>query len=97
MAEHISSKRLYFTIFATLLVLTYVTVAVSKTDLGRFNTIVALTIACTKAVLVVLFFMHVRYSARLTKVVVMGGFVWLLILIALTMADVLTRGWLTTL
>ena len=94
MSEHISSKRLYYTIFATLLALTYLTVAVSKIDLGRFNTIAALSIACTKAVLVVLFFMHVRYSTRTTKLVVVGGFVWLSLLIGLTMTDVLTRGWI---
>jgi cytochrome c oxidase subunit 4 len=94
MPEHVSSKKLYFTIFATLLVLTYLTVAISKIDLGPFNTVVALTIACTKAVLVVLFFMHVRYSSRMTKLVVIGGFVWLGILITGTLTDVLTRGWL---
>ena len=88
-SKHVtSSKRATIAIFAALLVLTYVTVAVSRIDLGRFNTIVALTIAVTKAVLVVLFFMHVRYSTRLTKLVVVGGFVWLALLIGFTMTDV---------
>ena len=91
--EHVTSKKVYFTIFAALLALTYLTVAVSKVDLGRFNTIAALTIAVTKALLVVLFFMHVRYSTRLTKVVVVGGFLWLALLVGLTMTDILTRGW----
>ena len=77
MTEHISSKKLYFAVFAALLVLTYLTVAVSKVDMGSFNTIVALTIAVAKALLVVLFFMHVRHSTRLTKLVVVGGFLWL--------------------
>ena len=94
MSEHVTSRKVYYAVFAALLVFTYVTVAVAKVDLGRFNTIVALTIAVTKAVLVVLFFMHVRYSTRLTKLVVVGGFVWLALLIGLTMADVVTRGWI---
>jgi cytochrome c oxidase subunit 4 len=94
MTEHISSKKLYFGVFATLIFLTYLTVAVSKIDLGRFNSIAALTIAVVKALLVVLFFMHVRHSTRLTKLVVVGGFMWLALLIGLTMTDILTRGWL---
>ena len=96
MSEHITSRKVYYAVFAALLLLTYATVAVSKIDLGRFNTIVALTIAVTKAVMVVLFFMHVRYSTRLTKLVVVGGFVWLALLIGLTMVDFLTRGWIRT-
>ena len=94
MSEHVTSRKVYYAVFAALLILTYATVAVSKIDLGRFNTIVALTIAVTKAVLVVLFFMHVRHSTRLTKLVVVGGFMWLALLIGLTMADVATRGWI---
>jgi len=94
MQEHVTSRKTYFAIFAALLALTYLTVAVARIDLGRFNTIAALTIAVTKAVLVTLFFMHVRYSTRLTKLVVVGGFVWLALLIGLTMADIATRGWI---
>jgi len=93
-SEHVTSRKVYYAVFAALLILTYATVAVSKIDLGRFNTIVALTIAVTKAVLVVLFFMHVRYSTRLTRLVVVGGFMWLALLIGLTMADIVTRGWI---
>jgi cytochrome c oxidase subunit IV len=89
-----SSPKLYFVIFFVLLILTYVTVAVSRVDLGRFNSIVALSIAVTKALLVVLFFMHVKDSTRLTKLVVVGGFLWLALLIGLTMTDVFTRGWI---
>ena len=63
-------------------------------DLGPFNTIAALTIAVTKAVLVVLFFMHVRYSSRLTKLVVVSGFLWLALMIGFILADVGTRGWI---
>lgn len=94
MTAHAESRKVYYAIFAALLVLTYATVVVARIDLGRLNTIAALTIAVTKAVLVVLFFMHVRHSTRLTKLVVVGGFVWLALLIGLTMADVATRGWM---
>ena len=94
MAEHVTSRKTYFAIFAALLILTYATIMVARIDLGRFNTIVALTIAVTKAVLVVLFFMHVRHSTRLTRLVVVGGFMWLALLIGLTMADIATRGWI---
>ena len=96
MAEHVTSRKVYYTIFAALLALTLLTVAVARVDLGPFNTIAALTIAVTKAVLVVLFFMHLRYSTRLTKLVVVGGFLWLALLIGLTMADELTRAWIPT-
>ena len=64
-------------------------------DLGPFNTVVALAIACTKATLVVLFFMHVKYSTRLTWAVVAGSVFWLGILLALTLSDYLTRAWRT--
>jgi cytochrome c oxidase subunit 4 len=94
MSEHVTSRKVYYAIFAALLALTYATVVVARIDLGRFNTIVALTIAVTKAILVVLFFMHIRYSTRLTKLVVVGGFVWLALLIGLTMLDVTTRTWI---
>jgi len=94
MSEHVTSRKVYFAIFAALLALTFLTVEVAEIDLGRFNTIVALTIACTKALLVVLFFMHIRYSTRLTKLVVVGGFLWLALLIALTSVDVFTRAWI---
>ncbi len=84
--------RIYLTIFAILMVLTAVTVSVSFLDLGPYNTVVALVIAVTKAVLVVLFFMHARYSSRLTWAVVAGGVFWLALLLFMTLADYLTRG-----
>ena len=73
------------------------TLIASNNELGseKINTVVALAIAVTKAMLVVLYFMHVRYSSRLTWVVVAGGFLWLLIMIGLTMSDYLSRGMLT--
>jgi cytochrome c oxidase subunit 4 len=93
---HILPARLYYGIFAALMVLTAVTVGVAFVDLGALNDVVALAIAVTKAVLVILFFMHVRYSSRLTWLVVIGGFFWLGILLAMTLGDYLTRGWVGT-
>jgi len=94
MAEHILPKRTYYTIFAILMFCTYLTWQVAYFDLGPFNTVAALAIAVFKATLVVLFFMHVRYSTRLTWAVVVGGVFWLGILLVLTMSDYLTRGWI---
>ena len=74
------------------MVLTVVTYMVALVDLGRLNIVVALAVAVTKALLVVLYFMHVRYSTRLTKIVVISGFFWLAILITLTLADYFTRS-----
>jgi cytochrome c oxidase subunit 4 len=91
MSEHIVSKTIYFFIFFALMVLTVATYLVALVDLGRMNVVVALAIAVTKAVLVVLFFMHVRYSTRLTKIVVIAGFFWLALLIVLTLSDYFTR------
>jgi cytochrome c oxidase subunit 4 len=94
MSEHIVSKKIYYTIFLTLMVLTAVTIFVAYVDLGPLNTVVALTIAVTKALLVVLYFMHVRYSSRLTWVFVAAGFFWLAIMVALILSDYETRDWL---
>ena len=95
MSEHVTPKKTYVGIWAVLLALTYLTVVVSRFDLGRLNTVAALTIAVCKALLVVLFFMHIRYSTRLTKLVLVGGFMWLALLIGLTMADVVSRAWIS--
>src|SRR3954462_8941894 len=95
MASHILPKRIYYTIFAILLLCTYLTVQIAFFDLGALNTIAALTIAVFKATLVVLFFMHVKYGTRLTWLVVTGSLFWLAILLALTMGDYLTRPWKT--
>lgn len=95
MSEHIVSRKIYFAIFGALMVGTLLTVYAALIDLGGvLNTVVALTIACIKATLVILYFMHVRYSSRLTWVVVASGLFWLLILFALTFSDYLSRGWL---
>lgn len=92
--SHIAPRSLYFTIFAVLMVLTAITVWAAFLDLGPMNTVVAMGIAVTKATLVILFFMHVRWADRLTGVVVVSGFVWLIILITFTLSDYLTRGWI---
>jgi len=93
---HIVPVRIYLAIFAALMLLTALTVSVAFYDLGALNTIVALAIAVTKASLVILFFMHVKYSSRLTWVVIGSGFVFVAILIGFTVADLLSRGWLGT-
>jgi cytochrome c oxidase subunit IV len=92
MAEHITSVKLYVAVFAALLVLTFVTVVVAEMDLGWANDVVALTIAVTKALLVLIFFMHLRYSTRLSVLTALAGFFWLGILIFLTLNDYATRG-----
>ncbi len=95
MSEHVVSKKIYFLIFGALMVLTVLTVYVATFNLGGpFNAIVALSIAVLKALLVVLYFMHVRYSSRLTWAFVGAGFFWLAILFALTLSDYLSRPWL---
>jgi cytochrome c oxidase subunit IV len=93
MSEHIVPVRVYVTVFVVLLVMTATTTAVSAIDLGPWNTVVALAIAVFKATLVVLFFMHVKYSPPLIKVVIVGGLFWLAILLAITFSDFATRGW----
>lgn len=92
MSQHVVPQRIYFAIFGALMVLTAVTVFVAFIDLGILNNVIMLTIACTKALLVILYFMHVRYSSRLTWVFVAAGFFWLAILLAFTLADYITRG-----
>jgi cytochrome c oxidase subunit 4 len=95
MSEHIVSRKIYFLIFGALMVLTALTVLAAQVSYRNeaVGTVIALTIAVAKAVLVVLFFMHVRHSSRLTWVVIASGFLWLAIMIGLTMSDYLTRGW----
>jgi cytochrome c oxidase subunit 4 len=93
--EHpIDSAKTYALILGTLLMLTILTTAVAYVDLGAMSTIVALGIACTKMMLVALFFMHVRHSTKLTKLIVVGGLLWLAILLLMTMTDFATRTWI---
>ena len=95
MSEHIVPKRVYYTIFAILMLCTLLTVLIAFVDLGALNTVAALTIAVFKTTLVVLYFMHVKYGTRLTWAVVAGSVFWLGILLVLTMSDYLTRAWRT--
>jgi cytochrome c oxidase subunit IV len=90
-AHIITPVSTYVAIFAALAVLTMVTVWVARHDYGAMNTPIALGIAVLKASLVVLYFMGVRYNTPLTKVVVVAGFFWLMIMFGLTMGDYLSR------
>jgi cytochrome c oxidase subunit 4 len=92
MAGHISPKSTYYTIFALLMLGTAITVAVAYVPLGAFNFPVAIGIAITKATLVILFFMHAKYSSKLTKLFVGTAFFFLAVMLGLTMTDVLSRG-----
>jgi cytochrome c oxidase subunit IV len=91
-SEHISSSGFNWLIWAILIVATFVTAGIAKIDLGMFNTIVALFIATCKASIVVLFFMHVKYtSEKMTKAVLIAAVFWLLLLLVLSLADYSTR------
>ena len=92
---HIVPAKLYVTIWAILMAMTITTVLVARADIGPFNVVVALAIATIKATLVVLFFMHLRYSPKLTMATVVAAMFFLFLLLGLTMTDYLTRAWLT--
>jgi cytochrome c oxidase subunit 4 len=92
MSTHVVPVRTYVAVFAGLLGLTALTTWVSFLDLGPLNTPIALAIAALKVALVILFFMHVRHSSRLVRVMSIAGFYWLLILFAFLMSDYLTRA-----
>jgi cytochrome c oxidase subunit IV len=91
--HHVTPPGVYIVIFATLLVLTAVTVGASYIEMGIFNPIVALAIGVVKATLVVLFFMGVKYSTKLTKLTVFSGLFTFLVLIGMTLADYISRAW----
>jgi cytochrome c oxidase subunit 4 len=92
MSEHIDSVKTYALVFAALIFATVATTAVAFVDLGPFSVVVALVIAVCKMLLVALFFMHVRHSPKLTRLVLLGGLMWLGILILMTLTDFSTRG-----
>jgi len=95
MSEHIVQPRIYIGIFLSLMVGTALTVLAAFYDFpGPLNAVVALTIAVIKATLVVLFFMHVRYSGRLVWLVIVAALLWLAIMFAITLSDYWTRTWL---
>ncbi len=91
--HHQAPLTAYFVVFLALMVLTVLTVWVSRVDLGALNTAVAMAIAIVKAVVVILWFMHVIHSPRLTWIVVIASFLWLAVLFVLTFSDYLTRHW----
>ena len=95
--HHIVSPKIYFTIFGILMICTFLTVTAAEVDLNRYfsglNIIVALTIAVFKASLVVLFFMHGKYSPKRTQLVIIASVFWLAIMLFMTMSDYLTRQW----
>jgi cytochrome c oxidase subunit 4 len=90
--EHVVSIRTYLVIFVALVAGTALTTAAAYVDLGPLNVVVMLLIAFVKATLVVLFFMHVKFTNRLTQLAAASGFLWLLVMIGLTLSDALTRG-----
>ncbi len=94
MAAHTVPLKLYFGVFFALCVLTVLTVVTAKQDYGAFNTPIALSIAGVKAALVILFFMHAKYSSKLTQLFAFAGFFWLAILLTFTLQDFLTRDML---
>jgi len=92
--HHVVPVKIYLAVFAALIFFTLTTVAVAFVDLGPFNNVAMLGIAALKATLVVLFFMHVKYSTRMIPLIAVGGVFWLLIMFGLTMSDYMSRGWL---
>src|SRR5213080_3631187 len=92
--HHVVPVSVYLGVFFALIVLTWVTAWISTIDLGPLNIYVALSIAIFKASLVVLFFMHVKYGTRLTKMIVGCGLFWLMLLLFIVMADIWTRDWM---
>jgi cytochrome c oxidase subunit IV len=89
--EHVVPIKTYAVICASLLVLTFLTYRIALVNLGPLNVVVAIVIACFKATLVVLFFMHAAYAPRRTRLVILAGIFWMLLLLGLTLADYLTR------
>ncbi|HEU5401999.1 MAG TPA: cytochrome C oxidase subunit IV family protein [Terriglobales bacterium] len=93
MSEHLVSPKIYVGVFLALVVFTVTTYSVAMVDLGPFNALVAIVIAMIKSMLVILFFMHVKYSPKMTKVTIFAGFCFLLILLSLSMTDYISRPW----
>ena len=91
--HHIVGPKTYLTILLALLVLTAITTSAAFINMGVFSPIVALGIACLKAVLVILFFMHIRYSSRVMMLTVGAGFFTFLVLITMTLSDYISRNW----
>ena len=90
--HHVIPIRVYLTIFVVLMLFTAITTAVAFVDLGPLNNVIMMSIAVTKATLVVLYFMHVRYSGKVVWLLAGSGFLWLALMIVMTMSDVMTRA-----
>ena len=90
--HHVVPLKVYFAVFGALMVFTAITVGAAYVDMGALNNVVMIAIAVIKATLVVLFFMHVRYSTRLIPLVVVGGVFFLLVMFGITMSDYVSRG-----
>jgi cytochrome c oxidase subunit IV len=91
--HHIVGPKTYLLILGALMVLTATTTGAAYLDMGVFNPIIALAIACLKAVLVILFFMHIRYSSKVMMLTVGAGFFTFLVLITMTLSDYISRNW----
>ena len=91
--HHIVQPGVYIAVFVTLLIGTGLTVLAADFDMGVMNPVIALAIACTKAVIVILFFMHVKYQSRLIKMTIFSGFFIFLALIVMTLSDYISRSW----
>ena len=96
MSEENPSVGTYILVFMALLVLAALTTGIAYVDLGTFNTVIALAIAVVKMSLVGLFFMHLWYTQGLNRIVVLAGFFWLALMVSFTLADFLSRPWLST-
>jgi cytochrome c oxidase subunit 4 len=94
MSAHVTPVRTYVAVFVALVILTWVTYYAATFDFGWVNTPIALAIAISKASLVVVFFMGLRYNSGLTKLAAVAGLFWLLIMFGITMSDYMTRGWM---
>jgi cytochrome c oxidase subunit 4 len=92
MSDHVVSLRTYIAVFVSLLIGTALTVVAASVDMGWMNTPIALAIAVVKATLVILFFMHVKYSSRLTQVIIAASLFWLAIMLTFTLSDYFFRG-----
>jgi cytochrome c oxidase subunit IV len=92
--HHVVPVSIYIIIFVSLMILTGLTVLASQKNFGPGNTIIAVAIAALKATLVILYFMHVRYNDNIVRIAVFAGFLWLGVMIVLTLSDYIARGWL---
>ena len=91
--HHIIGPPVYAAVYVSLLIGTLLTVVAANIDLGVFNPIIALAIACTKACIVILWFMHVKYQSNLIKMTVASGFFTFIVLITMTLSDYISRAW----